>query len=167
MEKMAKVLVLCRNRLLGQSILRLLRNKAGLEVLSTESPCSALEKEQQLAGADVIVLDSLQIALKYPGFGSFRNPEAPSVNCLLVGMANDIEQFLTAVRHGVLGYTLGEASAAEVVTAIRAVTQGEAICPPLLLRVLFDYLAAHSAKVPNDQHVCMRNCPAAKNNSSP
>jgi two-component system NarL family response regulator len=45
--------------------------------------------------------------------------------------------FLEAVRCGVAGYLLKDASAADVTAAVRAVVRGEAICPPQMCMVLF------------------------------
>jgi DNA-binding NarL/FixJ family response regulator len=64
-------------------------------------------------------------------------------------MEDDKNHFLTAVRHGVLDYVLQEASAVDIATAIRAVARGEAICPPHLVRVLFDSVKSKSAELPN------------------
>lgn len=58
-------------------------------------------------------------------------------------MQDDAKQFLEAVSHGVLGYVLQEASAPDVVAAIRGVARREAVCPACLTRVLFNYVASH------------------------
>ncbi len=46
-----------------------------------------------------------------------------------------------AVSLGACGYLLNEASSTEVIAAVRSVAQGEAICPPVLCKCLFDHLA--------------------------
>src|SRR6266481_7683728 len=51
------------------------------------------------------------------------------------------EQFIAAVRSGVMGYLLQDASASDVVAAVRAVYRGEAVCPPQLCSVLFRFVA--------------------------
>ncbi|HTW24585.1 MAG TPA: response regulator transcription factor [Candidatus Baltobacteraceae bacterium] len=58
-------------------------------------------------------------------------------------MQDDTKHFLKAVSYGALGYVLQEASAVDVVAAIRGVAHGEAMCPARLARVLFDYVASH------------------------
>ncbi|MGC0772893.1 MAG: response regulator transcription factor [Candidatus Acidiferrum sp.] len=50
-------------------------------------------------------------------------------------------KFLEAVRCGVSGYLLQDASAADVVTSVRAVSHGEAVCPPQLCSALFRFVA--------------------------
>jgi DNA-binding NarL/FixJ family response regulator len=55
----------------------------------------------------------------------------------MIDMELDQRTFLRAVREGVVGYVLKDASAMEVAGMIRAVAAGEAVCPPSLSMVLF------------------------------
>jgi DNA-binding NarL/FixJ family response regulator len=66
-------------------------------------------------------------------------------NFVSITMGNDQQQFATAIRLGVLGYVLHEASSVEVVTATGAVAQGQAVCPCQHARVLVDYFASQGA----------------------
>lgn len=68
---------------------------------------------------------------------------------LLLAMEDDPVQFLRAVRRGALGYVLQDASAADVVTGIRAVAEGQAVCPPQFIRLLFDYVASQKDEMPS------------------
>jgi len=56
-------------------------------------------------------------------------------------MEPDEELFMAAVRSGVMGYLLKDASASELVAAVRAVYRGEAVCPPQLCSTLFRFVA--------------------------
>ncbi|HSS96584.1 MAG TPA: response regulator transcription factor [Terriglobales bacterium] len=60
---------------------------------------------------------------------------------ILFGMDDDAEAFLKAIRSGVSGYLLGEASAEDTVAAARKVFSGEAVCPPTLCQYLFQFVA--------------------------
>jgi DNA-binding NarL/FixJ family response regulator len=53
----------------------------------------------------------------------------------------DEEKFLLAVHRGIVGYVLKDASARELADAIHAVSRGEAVCPPILCRALFERVA--------------------------
>ena len=75
----------------------------------------------------------------------------PAVSIVMFGMDADQEKFLTAVHHGVTGYVLKDASAADVAGAIRAVSNGESVCPPTLCRALFDHVAGSEAWRPGVQ----------------
>ena len=58
------------------------------------------------------------------------------------------ETFLRAVRDGVVGYMLKDASAMEIAAAVRCVVGSEAVCPPQLCLALFEHFA-QQAKVPS------------------
>ena len=146
------VFVSCGNRLVGESIARILNKKADLRVIADASNCPAPGSDGKLWEADVVVLDSLRLMAEISRFLSTGQAENRNVKCILIGMVEDKKQFLTAVREGAMGYVLGEASASDIVAAIRSVAQGEAVCPPRLTRVLFDYLASQSM----DNRTCTR-----------
>ena len=55
----------------------------------------------------------------------------------MVDMEADEEVFLSAIRSGVVGYVLKDASAADVATAIAEVASGNVVCPPSLCLLLF------------------------------
>ena len=63
----------------------------------------------------------------------------------MIGMESREEDFLNAVREGVAGYVLREASAAEVSTALQAVALGQSVCPPSFMAKLFNHAAQHLA----------------------
>jgi DNA-binding NarL/FixJ family response regulator len=63
-------------------------------------------------------------------------------------MEPDEEQFMAAVRSGVTGYLLQDASASDVVAAVRAVFRGEAVCPPQLCSTLFRFVAQMARQMP-------------------
>src|SRR5439155_21821073 len=67
---------------------------------------------------------------------------------ILIGMEPDEEQFIAAVRAGVMGYLLKDASASDLVAAVRAVYRGEAVCPPQLCSTLFRFVAHMVDEIP-------------------
>ncbi len=75
---------------------------------------------------------------------------------ILFGMEDDPEVFLQAVRSGVSGYLLGEASAEEMIAAVRQVAAGEAVCPPRLCHHLFQFMArtAREGSMILNQRLC-------------
>jgi DNA-binding NarL/FixJ family response regulator len=54
----------------------------------------------------------------------------------------------SAVRSGVTGYLLQDASASDVVAAVRAVFRGQAVCPPQLCSSLFRFVAQMASDIP-------------------
>jgi two-component system, NarL family, nitrate/nitrite response regulator NarL len=71
-----------------------------------------------------------------------------SFKTVLIAMEPDEDQSLAAVRSGVSGYLLKDASALEVVAAVRSVSRGEAVCPPQLCSTLFRFVAQIVSEVP-------------------
>lgn len=142
MEGKISVLILSGNRILRESIAHILTNKREFQVFDAEPPGSSFSPNDYHVAPDVWVSDSLQClidASQHP----FARKDGQRAGCVLVAMQDDTKQFLKAVSHGALGYVLQEASAVDVVAAIRGVAQGEAMCPPRLARILFDYVASH------------------------
>jgi DNA-binding NarL/FixJ family response regulator len=146
-ENHTSALIICRNRLLGESVARILHKRPDFQVSPPHVPGPDPKDEIAHAKADVVVLDSLHLLAEGAIFvPNHRNHRL--IKCVLVAMEDDQAHFLSAVRLGALGYVLQDASAVEVVTAIRAVGQGEAVCPARYARVLFDYFAAQTAALP-------------------
>jgi DNA-binding NarL/FixJ family response regulator len=74
----------------------------------------------------------------------------------MVGMDPKEGPFLSAVIAGISGYLLNEASAPDVIAAIRAVSQGAAVCPPQLCQALFKSVARSGKFVPSVQKMDRR-----------
>jgi two-component system, NarL family, response regulator DevR len=142
-ETSTSVFLRCCNRLLRESVARILSKKAEFRVLAAHAlePSSLGEIASK---ADVVVLDSLQLLRENTIFAS-NHREIRLINCVLVAMEDDQKRFLDAIRLGVLGYVLQDASAAEVVNAVRAVAKGEAVCPARYALILFNYFALQTA----------------------
>lgn len=145
------VFLLAENRLLRDLFARLLASKNDIHVVGAAASSSQTVVEVVAANPDVVLCDSLATALSADGLLVELRRHVPNAKILMFGMDCDPEKFLIAVHHGVTGYVLKDASAAEVACAIRAVTHGESVCPPTLCRVLFDHIASSGAWQPGVQ----------------
>ncbi len=63
-------------------------------------------------------------------------------------MEDDEDSFLRAVRSGIMGYVLKEASALDVVAAVRTIAHGDAVCPAQFSLSLFRYIAKKAQDMP-------------------
>jgi len=151
MEAKTKVFIVCANRLLRESLARILGKKPGLEIVATQAVDSTSPEEIVDSGAHVVVLDSLEFLLGNSRSSPETRSLARSLSFILVSMEDDHSRFLAAVRRGARGYVLQNASASDVVAAIRTVAEGEAVCPPGYARVLFDFVATQTDKLPNSR----------------
>ena len=145
MERPIRVFILSDNRLFREALTRIFSKKSDIETLRSRDFAADAAEEIVNSDTDVLVLDSAQF-LSAESTGLTNHPRGQQIKIVMVAMKEDEALFLEAVRRGVCGYVPKDASAIDVVNAIRAVAQGEAVCPPRLCKHLFDYVA----QLPND-----------------
>lgn len=156
METPTRVFILSDNRLFREALSHIFSKKSDIEtVCSREFGPDAVE-DMINSDADVAVVDSAQFLSVEDG-RLLNNPQRPPVKIVMVAMKEDEMLFLEAVKQGVCGYVPRDASAVDVVNAIRSVAQGEAVCPPRLCKHLFDYVA----QIAKDSPICESE-PAAR-----
>lgn len=68
---------------------------------------------------------------------------------LLIDVSDDETNFLQCIRAGVRGYLPRDASAEEVVEAVRAIHRGKAVCPSTLCTALFRYIEREASCFPS------------------
>jgi DNA-binding NarL/FixJ family response regulator len=138
-----KVLLVVGNHLLCKALGRILQQRPDIFVMGQSADLSDMELIIARSESDVIVivLDSVTASALTRQSGIRMRDLNPNAQVLLIGMDADECAFLSAVRAGVRGYLLNEASAADVIAAIRSVARGEAVCPSQLRKALFDTLA--------------------------
>jgi len=140
-----QVFLLIENRLVRETLVRLFRKRADLCVVGQGG--SAQARDVLESHCDILVLDDLQML--EPLSASLCKEQADdSMGVVLIGMEEDEAQFLRAVRCGVSSYLLNDASANEVVMAVRATARGEAVCPPRLCLALFRAMARLAQEAP-------------------
>src|SRR5690242_8883115 len=142
-----RVFLLIYNRLLREALIRLFRKKPDFEVAeqsiaSDDAPMNIVETK-----CDILLSDS-SVPSHLSAYLTGRDNPRPKFKIIVIGMQNDEEQFLDAVRSGVSGYLLQDASASDVVNAVRAVGRGEAVCPPHLCSALFRVVATTRKETP-------------------
>lgn len=141
------VFLLAQNRLLREALSRLLGKKAGIRVVGSSPFEGEVLEAIRLARPEILLFDSMSLSLSGPEFVSRVHKEMPTVKVLMIGMPADRDIFLRSVRDGVLGYVLENASALEIVMAIRSVANNEAVCPAKLCAALFEQVARQSSPV--------------------
>ena len=142
-----RVYLLIENRLLREALFRLIRKRPDLLVVGQSGQANVTARGVLDSKCDVLVIASFHknwlptnFALDGNGQRGFRT--------VLIGMDLDEELFMAAVRSGVTGYLLKDASASDVVAAIRGAFRGEAVCPPQLCCSLFRFVAKTAKEMP-------------------
>jgi len=143
-----RVFLLIQNRLLREALVRLFRRRTDLNVVGERSPSDISPLDLLESSCTVLVLDAFP-PVGCLGFLEEKGTQA-FLKTIFIGMEPDERQFMATVRFGAMGYLLKDASAADVVAAVRAVSRGEAICPPVLCPMLFRLAAQATLERPLD-----------------
>jgi two-component system, NarL family, nitrate/nitrite response regulator NarL len=141
-----KLFLLVENRLLREALAGIVRKQPDFCVVGADRYAPPVEKAIVASQCDILVADHATAITSPPSLLSDSLSMTPEMKIVLVGMEEDPEAFLQAVRSGVSGYLLGDASAEQTLAAIRNVAQGEAVCPPRLCRHLFQFVAREAQK---------------------
>jgi len=142
-----RVFLLLENRLLRESLVRHFRNRSDLLVVGQSWQAEGTQRHVLDTQSQVLVTDSFLTAW-LPANLALQNSGEATLRVVLIGMELDEEQFLAAARSGVTGYLLKDASASDLIAAVRAVFRGEAVCPPQLCSTLFRVVVQAARKMP-------------------
>jgi DNA-binding NarL/FixJ family response regulator len=146
-DSLVRVQLEIGNRLLREALIRLLGKAKDLVVAGTNAETESPDPAGSEKACDVLIADTFDPE-------HFRNSAGTSgkhggeVKCILIGMNDDPDKFLSAIRAGAAGYLMNDASAAEIVAAVRAPFRGEAHCPPRLCLTLFRHIAQQQLQPP-------------------
>jgi DNA-binding NarL/FixJ family response regulator len=143
-----EVFLLAENRLLRETLVRFLAKSGEILVVGSGSYSLAIHRQIIASHPSVVLLDS-------SGFDLFAAKVIPTLQAsvtdlrvVMIDMDMDEATFLRAVREGVAGYILKDASVADVATTVKAVASGQAVCPPSLSMALFRSVAEQAAPSP-------------------
>ena len=140
-----KVFVVAENRLLRETLVRLFRKRSEINIAG-DTCCSESSIETIAStNSDLLLLDCFNAnAASSDDWLADLQESIPDIKVVLFGMDEDPEIFIQAVRRGIAGFVLKNASATDLLEAVRTVAQGEATCPPKFCKVLFKALATTS-----------------------
>jgi two-component system, NarL family, response regulator DevR len=146
----AAVFLLAQNRLLREALSRILSNKNDIAVVGSCALTEESLNEVVASAPDVLVIDSFATSLAHLDLVRDVRQKLTDLKLVVIGMDVDQQNFLQAIREGVMGYLARDASALEVVAAVRTVANGGAVCSPTLCAFLFRF-AAQQNQMPNFQ----------------
>ena len=148
-EGRTRVFVAAENRLLQDSLSRMLAKRSDIEVVGTAN-AGPFDPKQLLADpADILLMTSRGNLHENLGLIRKVRTTSPEVQILLLGVAGCEGEFLQYVRAGIKGYLLGDASAEDVLGAVKAVQTGQAVCPGTLCALLFGYFEREATSFPS------------------
>jgi DNA-binding NarL/FixJ family response regulator len=141
---METIFVVTANRFFRESLIRLFRSDKGFRVSGSADCSPLLETQTARVNPGIVVL---RPEWDDQAFQSTRaiHDALPHTKILMIGMEDDHEMFLRAVRAGAEGYLLRDASAKQMLTAAHRLEQNGVVCPPHLERALFNLIASGSS----------------------
>jgi two-component system nitrate/nitrite response regulator NarL len=142
-----RTFLLIENRLLREALVRLFCKRTDLLVVGQSGHAEASALRLLDSKCDVLITDSLQTPW-LSTITSVENAPCGSFRIVVIARESDEKHFLSAIRSGVTGYLLQDASASDVVAAVRAVFRGQAVCPPQLCSSLFRFVAQMARDIP-------------------
>jgi DNA-binding NarL/FixJ family response regulator len=137
-----KVYVVAENRLLRETLVRLFRKRSEIDIVGDTCCSESSVGDIASAKSDLLLLDCFNANSGSDDWLGDLQESIPELKVVLFGMDEDPDLFIQAVRRGIVGYVLKNASATDLLEAVRSVAQGEASCPPRLCKVLFKALAS-------------------------
>jgi DNA-binding NarL/FixJ family response regulator len=136
---------LTENRLLRDTLARLLKKRSEINVVGVSRHSESVKDEIISSHCDVVLTDCFDNTARSTFLRDVLGQDS-GVKLLLFGMNEDPDVFLKAVYLGICGYLLKDASAAEIVAAVRAAVRDEATCPPSLWMTLIQHLCQKRAE---------------------
>lgn len=134
------VYLLAENRMLRDALARLLRKRSEINVVGVSNNSEMARADIVASQCEVVLTDSFADRAHSGSLHELLG-EGPRIKLLLFGMSEDPDVFLNAVSLGICGYLLKDASASEIVAAVRAASRGEATCPPSLCMKLIQHFS--------------------------
>ena len=145
------VYVVSANRLLRESLARILNKRTDMWAQPSQGINDATAETIRDSEASIILFDSADAILSRDELVQEILGDGLRWKAIVIGMEADERIFLETVRRGVSGYLLKDASAVDIVDAVRTVARGEVVCPPSLCRILFRFVSRQVMPLPNQR----------------
>jgi DNA-binding NarL/FixJ family response regulator len=145
----ARTFVGAQNRLLRETLSRSLTRHREFEVVGQSSTFPEMAELLRETKTEILLLNSTGSQEEDMPLVHGVRRLGETIRIVMMGMRADPSDFLQCVRAGVKGYLLLDASAAQVIDAIRVVRDGGAACPPQLCLILFHYFQQEMGAFPS------------------
>ena len=156
--KVTKIILLSENRMLREGLTTFLGKQPGFDLVDSTHYSASTFKSVASSDCDVFLADRASASAFPSNFIADLLSLCPGRKAILFGMENNPGVFLRAVKSGVSGYLLEDASTTDIIDAIRKVVAGEAVSPPSLCHYLFQTVArgTREGSLVLNQRLCHR-----------
>jgi DNA-binding NarL/FixJ family response regulator len=139
-----RLYLVIENRMLREVMTSIFQKRSEFSIVGSIRYAAGAYQQAAASHCDILLADQASASAFPNNFIPDLLRLAEGRKAIFFGMEDDTEAFLQAVRAGVSGYLLGEASAEDMIAAVRRVALGEAVCPPRLCHHLFQFVARTS-----------------------
>jgi DNA-binding NarL/FixJ family response regulator len=143
------VFLAAENRLLHDALSRMMAKRADIEVVGASTGESFEPESAPLGPVDILLMTSRGNLPEDLALIRRVRVTAPDVRILLLGVTGGEAEFLQYVRAGIKGYLLRDATAEDVLGAVKAVRTGHAVCPGALCALMFRYFESEGTVFPS------------------
>jgi DNA-binding NarL/FixJ family response regulator len=148
-ENLWRIYILAYNRLLRETLGKLLAKRNDLQVVGQSAATTEAVQELVLSRADVLLLNSGGDVANDLSIVRRARLQAPRTRIMMLGMNDEVHEFLQCIRAGIAGYVLRDASSQRVVEAVQVVCRGGAFCDGHLCQLLFTYFEKSANALPS------------------
>ena len=148
-ENLWRIYILAYNRLLRETLGKLLAKRNDLQVVGQSAATSEAVQELVLSHADVLLLNSGGDVANDLSIVRRARLQAPRTRIMMLGMNDEVQEFLQCIRAGIAGYVLRDASSQRVVEAVEVVCRGGAFCDGHLCQLLFNFFEKSANALPS------------------
>lgn len=136
------VFLIIGTRFYREGLAEALRHVAGIQVVGASAAAGALPRVQLLR-PDVVLVDSTSADML--GMVRMLAASAPTAKVVALALPEQSPEVLACAEAGAAGYVTEQASLAELVLTIQAVSRGEMQCPPEITGSLLRRVAVLAA----------------------
>jgi DNA-binding NarL/FixJ family response regulator len=146
------IFLIAANPLLREALAHVLFTEAGFNVVGACAPGPDTESAVLKSGANLVLLDDFDATRSDLDLLRKLMTAAPSLKVILVGVPETERAFLDSIRAGAIGYVLHDASAGVLISSVRAVLNGEAVCPAGMIVSTYKYVPGSGITCPSFAH---------------
>ena len=143
------IYLVAANRLLREALAHVLKAEDGFNFIGSCAPDAETGNTVIASRANVLLLNDFGMARADLKLMTRLASAAPSTKVILVGMPETERAFLDSVRAGAVGYVLHDAPAEEIISSVRAVSNGQSACPARMIVSLYRYVPGRGIACPN------------------
>lgn len=146
------IYLVAANRLLREALARVLSVEDGFNIVGASAPGPGTDSAVLASRAALVILGDFGEARSDLKLLTALVKATPPLKVILVGMPETERAFVDSIRAGANGYVLHDASPEDFLSAVRAVSNGEAACPARMIASLYKYVPGSGIASPQFAH---------------